>query len=336
MCLLEVNRANVTVAMNTATSVLSSSPSPSLTITVNGVDVPEASSEVGAPAVNATVTITSTSITVTNTRTVTQVAEVTADDVESSSEGSSTGVIVAEASDDCVPATVTLTVTKDAGNGLSAQAVSTSKAVAPFTTLVIPDLYSKVVKVGQSSASTLALNATTETVAIQEASETPAAGNNATATVTVFEQPTVMVTSTKMLDDIPCMSENVTADAAPSVATVTLSKIITETYTTTLGGGAAVTTGVRTILETEVVGVEKTVFASGTVGVLNNTSTALKTVTVQPAPSVPEATETAASNGTSPVIISEGNPSKHGKGNGGGFGGCVLMVVATTIACMLL
>lgn len=317
--------------MNTATGVPPSSPSPSLTLTVNGIDHAEPSSEAGASVVNATVTVTSTSTTVTNTRTV-QAEDFTADAVESSSEGGNTGVIVIEPTDDCVPATVTLTVTKDDGNAPSAQTRSTSEAVTPLTTLVIPDLYSKDPKIGQSSQSTAALNATTETAVIQEASETPTASNNLT-TVTVFERPTVMVTSTE-IDNSPCMSENVTANGVP-MATVTLSKVVTETYSTTLGGGAARTTGVRTVFETEVVGVETTVIASGTVGVFNNTSTALKTITVQPASATPEATESAASNGTSPVI-SEGTRLKLGKRGGGGTSGCVVMVVAAAIFCMLL
>lgn len=337
--------------MSTTTSAIFSDTSSSVTLTANGVDTADASSEVGAAAVNATVTITSTSTTVTNTRTITETAAFHADAMTSSSEESGTGVVVSEPAEDCVPATVTVTVTRIIGGGASAQTASTSKAVTPFTTLIIPDLYSKEVKVGQLPSSSPLLNATTETAVIQEASETPATGNNLTTTITVFERPTVILTSTKILDEemssdsalptgpvnkdgSPCMSENVTA-GAPSMATVTLSKVITQTYTTTLGGSATLTTEVHTVFETEVVGVEKTVFVSGTVGALNNTSTALKTITVQPAnPPAPEATETAASNGTLPVIVSEGTTSKLGNRGGGSIGGCVVMVVAIVL-CML-
>lgn len=296
--------------VNTATGAVPSVPSPSATLTVNGVGAvgateasTEASTEVGLAA-NATVTITSTSTTITNTRTVTQAEVFSAAAVASSSGASSTPVFFSKPASDCAPATVTLTVTKTAGGAPSAQITSTSKAVTPFTTLIIPDLYSKGVRGGQSTLSSQALNGTTQTAAIQEATETAADGNNLTTTVTVFEQPTVIVTSTMVVDD-------------------------------EMSSSPAIPTGQIDVDNSPCVSKNVTAAATGTVGALNKTMTALETITVQPAnPPSPEPTQTASSNGTSPVIVSEGAPSKQGKRAGSIVSGCLVMVAAT-ILCML-
>ena len=371
--------------MNTASGVVSSGPSVSVTVTVDGVGgvgAPEASTEAGMSATGVTVTVTSTSTTVTNTRTVTAAQVLSLASVASSIEESTPGVFVSEPACDCVPATVTLTVTETASPAPAAQMDPTSKPRAPFTTLIIPDLYSKWAKPTQSVFSVHALSVTEETTTVTEevietvtetASDaniadkqipvttaksgnelTPAGGSDRTVTVTVFEQPTVIITSTMIADnempssratpknsaDVPtqpCASENVTAPANPR-ATVTLSKIVTETYTTTVDGSASLMIGVKTVFTTEVVGVEETVFATGTVGAFSNTVASLMTITVQPAPEVtqpaPEATQAAPTNAASPVTNLEGSFSTQGKRADAIITGCVVVFV-TTVLCML-
>ncbi|SPO02846.1 uncharacterized protein DNG_05522 [Cephalotrichum gorgonifer] len=319
-----VSMDNATLVMNTASgAVPSDSPSSGY------FSAAQVSTEVNVSAaiVNITTTVTSTSTTVTNTRTITPSGFVTVDSVASSSGGVGSDESVSTPASDCVPATVTLTVTETVVPDSSAQVDPNIKtgtnAVVPFTTIVIPDLYSKIVQVGQPSAAAVTPNSTAEAT-----------------TVTIFEQPVVILTSTVTAEAEAssfttsvtgmgtehCASENVTAAAAPSLVTVTLSKVVTEIYTTTLDGSETLMTEVNTVFATEVIGVEETVYATNTIQALNATMTPHTTITVQPAN--PVVTQQAPSSSDSaPVVVSEGS-LEQGKRGGSSVTGCVVMVVA--------
>lgn len=361
------DRDNATVVVNTASGAVPSGPSPTVTLTVDGVGgfgASEVSTEAGVSAADATVTVTNTFTTVTNTRTVTASEILSAASVASSTEESTSGVFVSDSTGDCAPTTVTLTVTGAASPATAAQVNATAHNKAPFTTLIISDLHSNGAKPTQSvtaSDTNIADKEIPATTAQSGGEFTSAGGSDRTVTVTVFEQPTVFITSTMIADskmpspaiptdtaDIPshpCASENIT-DAASPRSTVTLSKIITETYTTTVDGSASLMTGVKTVFSTEVVGVEETVFATGTAGALSNTVASLVTITVQPGPEatqpapeatqpVPDATQAAPDSETSPTAIPTGSASTQGKRTAGAIiTGCVVILVATVL-CML-
>lgn len=383
--LIGPDRNNATVVMNTTSGALPSGPFPTATVTVDGVGdfgSTEPSTEAGVSAADVTVTVTSTSTTVTNTRTVTASQVLSVASVAPSTGESTPSVFVTDSAGNCAPTTVTLTVAETVNPATAAQVNSTAKHEAPFTTLIIPDLYSKGEKPTQSVFSAHALNVTEETTTVTaEVTETvtvtasdtnivnkeipattaqsdgeltSAGGSDSTVTVTVFEQPTVIITSTMIGDsETPspaistntagilshsCASGNITEATSPR-ATVTLFKVVNETYTTTVDGSASLVTGVKTILTTEVVGVGKTVFATGTIAALSNTVASLMTVTVQPAPEVtqpaPEATQASPGDGTSPAAIPEESSSTQGKrAFGAVIIGCIV-VLATTVLCML-
>lgn len=323
--------------MNTATGATASVPSPAVTVTVVGSgdsDAAEASTGVAMAAANATVTITST---YTDTHTITQ-SEIGPAAIVTASSESSFEVIASESANDCVPATVTLTITETVGSALSPQEISSPKEMTPLTTVVISELYSQGAEGGQTVLDSYAHSASMETGVTQEAV--------GTTTTTLFERPTVVITSTRFADiempsslltstvsadtdHAPC--EDDTAAVPPNMVTVSFSKVITEMFVTTLDGSEALTSDVYTTSTTEVVTVEKTMFATGTAKVLNqnSTSTALKTITLLPANTpTPEETQAASSNGTSSVIASEGIHLKQSA-----VAGCAVVVVAA-ILCM--
>ena len=286
-------------------------------------------------AVNATVTITST---YTDTHTITQ-SEIAPAAIVTASSESSTEAIASESANDCVPATVTLTITETVGSALSPQEISSPKEMTPLTTVVISELYSQGAEGGQTVLDSYAHSASMETGVIQDAA--------GTTTTTLFERPTVVITSTRFADiempsslltstvsadtnHAPC--EDDTAAISPNMVTVSFSKVITEMFVTTLDGSDALTSDVYTTSTTEVVTVEKTMFATGTAKVLNqnSTSTALKTITLLPANTpTPEETQAASSNGTSSVIASEGIHLKQSA-----VASCAV-VVAVAILCTL-
>lgn len=352
------DRDNATAVMNTASGVVPSGPSPIITVTVDGVGdvgVPEASTEADVSAADFTVTVTSISTTITNTRTVIASEVLSAASV--STEESNPGDFVSDSTGECAPTTFTLTVTETASPATAVQVSTTANNKAPFTTLIISDLYSKGAKPTQpvtASDTNIADKKIPATTAQSGGEFTTAGGNDRTVTVTVFEQPTVFITSTMIANsempspttptdtaDIPshpCASENIT-DAASPRSTVTLSKVVTETYTTTVDGSASLMTGIKTVFTTEVVGVEETDFATGTVGALSNTVASLMTITVQPAPETtqpaPEAIQAAPDSGTSPTAIPKGSAPTQGKRTAGAIiTGCVVVLV-TTVLCML-
>src|SRR5690606_30248369 len=106
-----------------------------------------------------------TSTTVTNTRTVTASQPLSVASVAPSTAESTSGASITDSASDCALTTVTLTVIETANPTTAAQIDSTTKHEVPFTTLIIPDLYSKGEKPTQS-VSVHALNVTEETTTV--------------------------------------------------------------------------------------------------------------------------------------------------------------------------